>query len=133
MPAFMVIAWLVSIFLPGHSILANLTNEQVNLANFAYMKAVENNISPEKFLTLMACESQLQINAKGDWNDEQKKYLSFGILQFQKATFNAYSKKYSFVGQYLNPYSQISLAVLMIGRGEIKNWYWCGLRSRLLQ
>jgi hypothetical protein len=128
MPAFMIIAWLVSVFLPGHPILANLSNEQVNFAQHIYNVAVNEKINPELFLKLSECESKIKKVALGDYRKEIDTYISQGIFQFQKKTFDMYSKKYNFIGSWLNPYSQISLTGIIIGREKNgwKNWLTCG-------
>ena len=61
----------------------------------------------------------------------KKEHLSRGILQFQKPTFNKFSKIYSLKGKYLDPYDQIELAVLMIQGGGWKHLFNCSIYSTL--
>lgn len=110
----------------GHPspVLANLTNEQFDLTRFAYEQAINNDINPESFIKLMECESKIGKGQKGDFDGE--KYLSHGILQFQKKTFDRYSKLYGVIGNWKDPYVQITLAAQMIRDGLWRHWFNCG-------
>ena len=81
----LIIIWLVSLF--PSSLLGKLTNQQVDLAEYAYREAIKNSINPEQFARLVYCESRFSISALGDYQIETDTYLSRGILQFQKRTF----------------------------------------------
>ena len=111
--------------------LGHLDNKKLEIIQFAYNKAVENGVSPDKFVRLINCESRLEKKAKGDWSEGKKEHLSKGILQFQKPTFNKFSKIYGLKGKYLDPYDQIELAVLMIQGGGWKHWFNCSIYSTL--
>ncbi len=68
---------------------------------------------------LIKYESGWQENAVGD-NGK-----SFGLLQFHKATFDLYAKKYNLDLEYKNPSHQILLANLMLNDNfekNIKHW-----------
>lgn len=123
----LLLMWLVGVFGPGHSVLANLSNEQVELMQYAYGRALDENVNPEKFVRLLNCESGLKKLAIGD------KGKANGIAQFHERTFNAFSKKYGLVGTYKNPYSQINLAASMIGDDLASHWWNCAKKSKLLK
>ena len=53
------------------------------------------------------CESSFKIDAVGDHG------LAYGVMQFHKATFDGYAKKYGLLLDYKNPYHQVDLATLM--------------------
>ena len=50
---------------------------------------------------------------------------SYGCLQFQKATFDGYSKKFGFNGEIMNCDDQKKLALLMLkdSKSAWRNWY----------
>ena len=127
------IIWLVS-FLPTSSA-AVLSNENLYLINYAVVQAREEVIDGKKFVELIRCESDFNPLAQGDYQIETNTYLSKGILQFQKGTWDMYSKRYNHIGTWLNPYSQISLAVKIIGKEKdgIYHWKNCGLKIGLIK
>ena len=94
----------------------NLTNEQVELAQYAYIRAVDADIDPAKFLKLIDLESGWDKNILGD------KGKAFGLLQFWRGTFDSFAKEYGLVGTYKNPYSQILLASRMFDDGLWHHW-----------
>ncbi len=113
---------------------ANLSNEQVKLAYIAHQEAIRNEISPNLFLSLMACESKISKMALGDYQSESDTLLSRGIFQFQKATFYGFAKQYGLNNlEWMNPYDQITLASRMISEGGIYHWKNCGIKSGLLK
>ena len=127
-PTVMLLSLLVS-FLPS-STLGSLTNEHIDLLSYAYVRAVDNGISPTNFIKLLECESGFNKNA---WNKNDPYGGARGIAQFLEPTFNAYKKIYGLVGEYNSAYAQINLAASIIGDGGIKNWHWCGKKSGLLK
>ena len=121
----LLLSFLVSI-LPS-SVVGNIGNEHLDILDYAYTRAVDAGINPIKFIKLINCESEIDKTAKGDFQTETGKYISQGILQFQKSTYNTYSKRYGLVGTWLSPYSQINLAARMISREKDgwRHWYHC--------
>ena len=124
MPIALLLSFLVS-FLPSSAI-GNLSNEHIDLLNYAYVRSVDAGINSISFIKLINCESKLEKLAKGDC--EEGKCVSQGILQFQKPTYDMFAKKYELVGSWLSPYSQINLAAAIISREKNgwKNWLNCG-------
>ncbi len=124
----LLVAWLISVFGAGSPAIANLDNQQVPILSYAYERAIDAGINPIKFIKLIHCESRIQEKAKGDYSKETGKFISQGILQFQKKTFDLFSKKYGLIGEWLSPYSQINLATQIISREKNgwKNWLTCG-------
>ena len=102
--------------------------EQLSIINYADLSAKQNQIDSDYFRMLISCESSFKIDAAGDWRLEDQIYLSHGLFQFQKPTFYHYAKIYNITGEWKNPYSQISLAALMIKDGLWYKWYNCGKR-----
>lgn len=122
---FIFIGWFCSIV--SSYTCANLTNEQFELAQYAYQEAVRNEINPELFLELIACESKFSKSALGDYQSKTNTYISRGLLQFQKSTFRVFSKKYGLTNlEWMNPRDQITLASRMISKGLWRHWYQCG-------
>ena len=120
----LLIVWLVTVL--STSTLAKLDREKIDIAHHAYNGAIEQGIDPKKFVKLIECESRFEKNAKGDWRSEENRYLSFGALQFQKPTFDKFSKIYRVQGKHLDPYAQIDLATQMIGNDGWEHWFNCG-------
>src|SRR3990167_8324072 len=108
----LIIIWLVSL-LPS-SLSGRLTNNQIDLAEFVYREANKNAITPDNLIKLITCESNWDINAKGDYRSETGEYMAFGPMQWWKSSFDIYSKKYNFKGNYWNAEDQITLAVKVI-------------------
>lgn len=127
----LLLVWLVSIFTPGHPLLAKIDNENLDLISYAYMRAWDEGLNAEKFVKLIACESGWNKNAKGDYQIGTDIYKAHGILQFWQKTFLTYAKKYGLQGEYKNPYSQILLASKMLGDGEWKQWWNCSRTVKL--
>ena len=125
----MLLSLLVSI-LPS-SVAGNIGNEHLDILDYAYVRAVDAGINPIRFIKLINCESRINKTAKGDFQPETGKYISQGILQFQKSTYDAYAKKYGLVGTWLSPYSQINLAARMISDGEWRHWRECSRKVKL--
>ncbi len=122
----LLVAWLISVFGAGSPAIANLDNQQIPILQYAYERAIDAGINPIKFIKLIHCESRIQEKAKGDYSKETGKFISQGILQFQKKTFDLFSKKYGLIdGEWLNPYSQINLASRMLKDGLWSQWYNC--------
>ncbi len=121
---------LLIFILPRHAI-ATISNEQVQLADYAAIRARDEGIDIKKFLALITCESNWDIRALGDYQSETDTYISRGILQFQKRTFVGYAKLYGLEGEWMNPYSQINLASQMISDGLGYHWKNCGLRVKM--
>lgn len=84
MPAFFIISWLV-IAIPNPVILGNISNHQIDVVSYAYQKAVDNGIDPQKFICLIQCESGLNIKAFNPETLAKKKgitkYSSCGLFQ----------------------------------------------------
>ena len=123
MPIPLLLAFLVAI-LPS-STLGQITNDHLDILDYAYIRAIEAGINPISFIKLIHCESRFDKTAKGDWRSEDKIYLSKGILQFQKPTYEMFSKKYGLEGTWLSPYSQINLASAMLRDGLWRQWFNC--------
>jgi hypothetical protein len=99
------------------------------IINYAYVSAVTHGVDPNKLLVLISCESRFVEDARGDWRSETQEYMANGLLQFWQSTFRSYQKKYGLKGKYLDPFSQIDLAVRIISDKEdkgSKHWYHCG-------
>jgi hypothetical protein len=81
----LLIVWLCSLFMPGHSALAKIDNENLEYIKYAYEKAVENNISPAKLIKIMNCESGFNEEAFNPETLAKKKGItknsSCGLLQ----------------------------------------------------
>ena len=122
-----IIIWLVSLF-PSSSLLSNLSNQQIDLAEEVYLQAEENNINPEQFARLVYCESSFNSLAKGDYRSETGEYMANGIMQWWKVSYELYSKKYNFKGNYWSSEDQITLAAKVISKEKNgwKNWLVCG-------
>jgi len=122
------IPWLCFTLIFGgyKSILPELGIERIENFYYSYQQAIRLNIDESKFILLQACESRGKTAAKGDWQNETGKYLANGIYQFHKATWERYSEKYNWTGDYWNPKDQADLAAFMISQGEWENWWNCG-------
>ena len=100
----------------------------LNIDEYAKKAAGDAGINPRQFLRLISCESEWKEDAVGDHN------RSFGILQFQPATFARFSKKYDMKSLDISSsYDQIDLAVLMIRDGYEENWLHCARKAGLLK
>ena len=121
----LLLSFLVS-FLPS-STMGSLTNEHIEILSYAYIRAVDERISPQKFILLLNCESGLNKKAVGD------KGKANGIAQFWKGTYDVFAKQYGLAGSYKNPYSQINLAANMIGDNLASHWYRCGIKSGFIK
>jgi len=108
-----------------------LDHEWIMLAHAAYEEADANNIDPEKFIHLIACESRFKTDAEGDYRKETREYMAYGLLQWWRTSWRYYTIKYGFKGDYYSPADQIHLAVLVISKEKrgIRNWYNCGRAS----
>jgi hypothetical protein len=115
----LLIVWLVSIFGTGSPVLAKLNNENLIYIQYAHTRAIDENISPVKFVKLLNCESGWDKTAIGD------KGKANGIAQFHKRTYDTFADNYGLVGSYKNPYSQINLASQMISDGLANQWWNC--------
>ena len=82
-----------------------------------WIEAKRWNLDYEKIHKLITCESSWNPQAKGD------KGKAYGLLQFWKSTFDAYSQKYGYTNlEYTSSTHQILLAMRMISEGERANW-----------
>lgn len=100
----------------------------LSMDEYAKKAARDAGIDPDKFLRLISCESVWKEDAVGDNN------RSFGILQFQKRTFDRFSKKYGREGwRIFDSYDQIDLAVLMIRDGYEDSWLHCSRKVGLVK
>lgn len=100
----------------------------LSVNDYAKKAAADAGIDPNKFLRLISCESTWKEGAVGDNN------RSFGILQFQKRTFDRFSKKYGAEWlQISDSYDQIDLATLMIRDGYEDSWLRCGHKVGLMK
>ena len=100
----------------------------LSIDEYARKAAQDAGINPKRFLALISCESNWKEDAAGDNNK------SLGILQFQKATFNRFAKKYDLESLDISDsYDQIDLAVLMIRDGYQEHWLRCGRRAGLVR
>ena len=94
---------------------------------YARKAASDAGIDPDQFLKLITCESEWKEDAVGDHN------RSFGILQFQNATFERFAKKYDMETlNIMNSFDQIDLAVLMFRDGYEEHWFRCSHKVGLL-
>ena len=120
-----IIPWIVMVLGSSSPIVVNLTNQQIKTAYLIYHHAVENDISPEKFLKLAVCESGLNQIAVGD------KGKAFGLYQWHESSWNLYTKSYNEFLEYTDPIDQIYLSAKVLGDGGWKNWYTCGKKLAL--
>lgn len=96
----------------------------LSITDYATAMAIKQNIDPERFKRLIACESQWKEDAAGDNG------TSFGILQFKTPTFALFSKKYKRDDLSIdNPRHQIDLASLMIADGYLQHWKNCARKT----
>lgn len=79
------------------------------------------NVSASELLAVAKCESKLNPKAI-NYNDGGKGKHSVGIFQFQKFTFNAWSKKMGLALNYYSYHDQIRLASWMFSKGQQKQW-----------
>ena len=110
--------------------LGYLRKEQIEWIDYSWRQAAKNDINPEKFWLLIWCESQFEPRG-GDYSTTTKTYMSNGLLQFQKRTWNEFSDNYNFQGNYHNSKDQIDLATLAIKDGMYYHWKTCSKRSKL--
>ena len=124
MTKFLLIAWLVFNF-PFSSMVIYLTNEKLELIDFAYTISTLYNIDQVTFIKLLNCESSLNPKAKGDYRIEEDRFMANGIAQFWKETFDGFSKKYNLSLDYESPHDQIVLAGMMVRDGFENHWKNC--------
>lgn len=92
----------------------------ITLEYYTEKSAQESGLDPQKFAALIECESHWKPEARGDNG------MSIGILQFKRATFDLFSKKYGLAEPDINnSFQQIDLAALMIRDGYIGHWGNC--------
>jgi len=133
MPFIFLAAWLFSIFGPTSSFVINITNSQVDLISHIYNRAQASSISPEILLKILYCESRLNPKARGDYRSESDTYMANGIAQWWKSSWDAYSKKYNFHGNYNSAKDQITLMAMLLGSEENGwlNWKTCALKASI--
>lgn len=119
----LLIVFLLSI-LPN-SFMGNINNEQLSVAHDAYIIAVQEGISPQKFISLIYCESKLHRNARGDYRRETGRYMANGETQFWASTFYPYAETYRTCADYNNSICRMTLAAKMIRNGEANHWWHC--------
>jgi len=83
--------------------------------------SLEYGISPYQLTKTIACESGFKKNAV-NYNDGGKGKHSVGILQFQKSTFDNYSKKMGEELDYYSYHDQIKVASYMFSKGQQRQW-----------
>lgn len=114
--------------IPDQTVLDAPKTAFLSIDEYAKKAAADTGIDPEKFLRLISCESRWKEDATGDHDK------SFGILQFQKPTFERFSKKYNREELDISDsYDQIDLAVLMIRDGYEDSWLRCGRKVGLVK
>ena len=108
------------------TMMGNIGNEQIDLAQHIYNRALASSIDPTKFLLLINCESRISF-AHGDYRSETDTYMAHGPAQWWRSSWDKYSKLYNFHGDYWNSYDQITLAAMVIGgeKNGWKNWLNC--------
>jgi len=121
-----IIPWIVFV-LASSPILGTLSNEQVDLTQHIYNRALASSIDSTKFLKLIHCESRISF-ARGDYRSETDTYMAHGPAQWWKSSWDKYSKLYNFKGNYWNSEDQITLAAMVIGgeKNGWRNWLQCG-------
>ena len=96
----------------------------LSITDYAQEAAEKQDINPERFKRLIACESQWKEDAAGDNG------TSFGILQFKTPTFAHFTKKYQLEDLSIdNPRDQMDLAAQMIANGHLKHWKTCARKT----
>lgn len=78
-------------------------------------------VKSETVKKIAHCESTLNPKAI-NYNDGGPGKHSVGILQFQKITFDGYSKKMGEDLDYYSTYDQAKVASYMISKGQIHQW-----------
>lgn len=104
-----------------HGYIKKPTEKQKEAARIVIKTAQEYNINTKKVLAVVACESNFNKDAI-NYNDGGPGKHSVGAYQFQKSTFDSWSKK---MGQELDYYSitdQSKVASYMIANGQIHQW-----------
>jgi len=117
------------LFIGGYqSILGHIGLEQIENFFYAYKQAARLNLDTGKFILLQACESRGISNARGDYRSETGEYLANGIYQFHRGTWDNYTEKYNWRGEYTNPQHQAELAAFMIHENpdNWRHWFSCG-------
>lgn len=127
-----IIPWLVALISPSPA-LAKMDEEMLSNTKYAIEQAMKYNVDPEKLVKLMDCESLISYQ-EGDKNPKTGKFESLGILQFQKPTWNQYSKIYGVKGKYPDAKPEIELTAKMIGDNPdlAHNWWRCAYRIGLV-
>lgn len=122
-----ILTWLIFVLGISSSTIINITNEQVELATYAQKQAIENGVDPAKFVRLIECESKISYR-EGDFNPDTGLHESKGILQFQKKTWDRFSRIYKIKDPYPgDSHSQIRLAARMLGDNpnHAYHWWYC--------
>ena len=133
MPIFLLIGWIIAV-IPNPQFLGNLSNEKLELISYAKSQAENYSVNAEKFIRLIYCESRFDKLAKGDYRSETDTYMARGLLQFWKGTFQNYSRTNNYKGNYLNPYDQINLSLIMITNNvdALYHWKTCSKKAGFL-
>jgi hypothetical protein len=79
---------------------------------------VETSEYPQIFTKLIGCESQWQNIARMDSNHQ----FSYGILQFQKGTWEQFAPLAGISSTPMNPAAAIQVASYMISEGQLHRW-----------
>jgi hypothetical protein len=126
MTTLLLLSWLVSI-LSTSPALAKIGNDEVSLIQYAHNVAMQEHISPVRFVKLMDCESGISFKATGDYRKETGEFMAFGPFQWWEKSFSKYEKQYNLDLDYKDPYDQTLLAAIVIGREKdgVYNWTNC--------
>jgi len=97
---------------------------ELSVNEFISLYASKYGISENTLLKVAKCESNLKPNAI-NYHDGGKGKHSFGVMQFQKSTFDYWETKLGEDLDYYSYHDQIKLASYMFSKGQIKQWT-CG-------
>ena len=138
MSKFLLIVWLIGVLsqdtqTPGNlnAFIGKLSEEDIEIVEYAFKESSQADINPEKFIRLIWCESQFEPRG-GDYSTTTQKYHSWGLLQFQRPTFNYLSKNSGIQGDYKDSFTQIKLAVWTINYDSkgLNHWWTCSRRAK---
>lgn len=91
-----------------------------SIDSMVYKYAAQYNVSAEVMNKVLFCESRFNPNA---YNKNDPNGGSFGIAQFQKTTFEHYSKKAGIEnGDYYNPDDSIKTMAYMFSLKQENQW-----------
>ena len=110
--------------------LGHMTKEDIEIVEYMYYASLKARVEPEKSWKLAWCESQFEPRG-GDYSTITMMFESWGLLQFQRPTFDYLSRDSGIVGPYEDSYTQIDLTLWTINNDKkgIGHWWTCGHRA----